>query len=294
MIGGPTAVGKTGAAIRLALHFNTAIISADSRQCYRELNIGVARPSEEELSTVPHHFIASHSIHEPVTAAFFEDYALQKSTELFNEKDVIVMAGGTGLYLKAFAEGLDFIPEVPVDVRNEIIEQYKLNGLAWLQQEVKEKDPVFYESGEILNPQRLMRALEVVRATGKSLLHFRTGIKKEREFRVIKLGLELPKEKLHANINSRVNKMIKEGLVEEARELRPFRVLNALNTVGYKELFEYFDELTTLEAAIDAIKNNTKQYAKRQLTWFKKDKTYQWLQADEFDQSFLEKISKSL
>ena len=287
-------MGKTGAAIRLALHFNTAIISADSRQCYRELNIGVARPSEEELSTVPHHFIASHSIHEPVTAAFFEDYALQKSTELFNEKDVIVMAGGTGLYLKAFAEGLDFIPEVPVDVRNEIIEQYKLNGLAWLQQEVKEKDPVFYESGEILNPQRLMRALEVVRATGKSLLHFRTGIKKEREFRVIKLGLELPKEKLHANINSRVNKMIKEGLVEEARELRPFRVLNALNTVGYKELFEYFDELTTLEAAIDAIKNNTKQYAKRQLTWFKKDKTYQWLQADEFDQSFLEKISKSL
>lgn len=276
VIAGPTAVGKTAVAIDLALELGTEIISADSRQCYRELNIGVARPTREELAQVPHHFIASHSIHEKVTASTFEQYALQKADELFRHHDTVVMVGGTGLYIKAFCQGMDEVPEVSEAVRNDIVEQYYQYGLNWLQEEVKKSDPHFYEVGEIQNPHRLMRALEVVRATGHSILSYRKGIKAERPFRVVKVALALPKEELHHRINQRVEQMMAHGLLDEVRSLIPYQHLNALQTVGYKELFEYFKGQVPLDEAVESIKKNTRQYAKRQLTWFRKDVEYTW------------------
>ena len=282
VIAGPTAVGKTSVAIEVAKYFRTEIISADSRQCYRELSIGVARPSKDELNLVPHHFIASHSIHEKITAATFENYALQKAKVIFEKNNVVVMVGGTGLYIKAFCEGMDEIPAVPEVIRNEIVNMYKENGLQWLQKEVQNLDPKFYEVGENKNPQRLMRALEVFRATGKSVLDFRRGEKARRGFDIIKIGLQLPKEELHRNIETRVDKMVEMGLVEEVRSLIPYQHLNALQTVGYKELFDYLNGQIELPNAIDSIKKNTKQYAKRQLTWFRKD-NYHWTEPGSID-----------
>lgn len=278
VVAGPTAVGKTAVAIALAKHFNTEIISADSRQCFKELNIGVARPSEEELAEVKHHFIASHSIHEEISAAGFEQYALQKAEELFKQYDTVTMTGGTGLYIKAFCEGLDDIPAIDPAIREQIINTYKEKGLEWLQQETEEKDPEFYKVGEKQNPQRLMRALEVVESTGQSILHFRKGKKTEREFNIIKIGLELPKEQLHERIHTRVEKMIEAGLVDEVKALLPFRQLNALQTVGYAEIFEYLDGTMSLSQAINNIMTNTRQYAKRQMTWFRRDKEITWFQ----------------
>lgn len=289
VIAGPTVVGKTAVAIRLAQQLGTEIISADSRQCYKELKIGVARPSEEELAAVKHHFIASHSIHEKVNAATFEQYALEKAEEIFQRHHTIVMVGGTGLYIQAFCEGWDLIPDVPEDIRNEIVERYYEYGLNWLQQEVQRADPDFYAVGEIQNPQRLMRALEVKRATGKSILAFRKGEKAKRNFRIVKTALQLPKEKLHRNIDNRVDKMIEQGLLDEVRSLLPYRHLNALQTVGYKELFAYFKEEISLAEAIEQIKTNTRQYAKRQITWFRKDKSYTWFDAE--DEEIIDKIS---
>jgi tRNA dimethylallyltransferase len=276
---GPTAVGKTAIAISIAEQLQTEIISADSRQCFRELKIGVARPSDEELKEVPHHFIASHSITENINAAFFEKYALRKVSELFKNHDIVIMVGGTGLYIKAFCEGLDEIPLIDESIRKKIIDSWETHGLGWLQEEVKIKDPAFYKAGEIQNPQRMMRALEVVESTGQSILSFRRNEKATRDFRIIKIGLELPKEELHANINVRVDKMINDGLAEEVDSLRGYRDVNALQTVGYSEIFEHLDGKMSLEAAIEEIKKNTRQYAKRQMTWFKKDKEINWVNA---------------
>jgi tRNA dimethylallyltransferase len=281
IIAGPTAVGKTSVAIGLAKRLGTEIISADSRQCYRELDIGVARPSPEELATVPHHFTASHSIHQKLTASAFEAYALDKLPQIFRHRDVAVMVGGTGLYIKAFCEGLDEIPEVPEHIHNEIKEQYRQHGLEWLQREVAGADPGFYEVGEIQNPQRLMRALEVARATGRSILEFRKGEKAKRDFKVIKYALELPKEELHRNIHARVDQMMERGLLEEVRSLLPHQHLNALQTVGYRELFGHFNGKTSLDTAVEEIKKNTRHYAKRQMTWFRKDKEYRWMHPSE-------------
>jgi tRNA dimethylallyltransferase len=281
IVAGPTAVGKTAVAIQIAQYFKTEIISADSRQCYKEMNIGVARPSEEELQEVNHYFVASHSIHQKVNAVTFEQYALQKANELFEHHDVIVMAGGTGLYIKAFCEGMDEIPEVPEPIRNEINRDYQLNGLDWLQKQVQQLDPVFFQEGEIQNPQRLMRALEVFKATGRSITVFRKGEKAQRNFNIIKTGLELPKEKLHHNISARVNKMMEHGLMEEVSSLIPYQNLNALQTVGYKELFEFLNGKTSLPVAVEAIKKNTRHYAKRQMTWFRKDKEYFWFEPND-------------
>jgi len=283
IIVGPTAAGKTSAAISLAKHFQTEIISADSRQCFKELKIGVARPSEEELKEVRHHFIASHSIRENINAAYFEQYALQKANQLFQKHDIVIMVGGTGLYIKAFCEGLDEIPARDESVRKNIIANYEEKGMKWLQDQVKEADPQFFAVGEIQNPQRMMRALEVIGSTGQSILDFRRNNKTQRSFNILKIGLELPKEELHQNINSRVDKMIGHGLIEEVKELIPFRNLNALQTVGYLEIFEFFDGKMSLEKAIDEIKKNTRQYARRQMTWFKKDKEIQWVNAGETD-----------
>lgn len=289
IIAGPTAVGKTAVAITLAKHWGTQIISADSRQCFKELNIGVARPSLAELQEVPHHFIASHSIQEDVTAATFEGFALKKTVELFTKHNVVVMVGGTGLYIKAFCEGLDTIPAIDVTIRENIIKQYESGGLDWLQQQVQQKDPAYYAAGEIQNPQRMMRALEVVESTGQSILSFQKGEKVKRDFHIIKIGLELPKEELHRNINTIVEAMLAMGLMDEVRSLSAYRQLNALQTVGYAELFDHLDGETTLQQATDNIKTHTRQYAKRQMTWFKKDKEFLWFHPQE-----LEKIKEHL
>lgn len=278
---GPTASGKTALAISLAKYFSTEIISADSRQCYKEMNIGVARPSGEELKDVRHHFIASHSIHDKVTAASYETLALNIAHELFQQHDVVVMVGGTGLYVKAFCEGMDMIPEADEDIRESIIEAYEKNGLAWLQSEIEKLDPEFYAKGEIQNPQRMMRALEVVKQTGRSVLSFRKGEKAKRDFNIIKIGLTLPREQLYERINHRVDIMMQQGLLNEVKGLLSFESLNALQTVGYKELFEFLHGNISLEKAVEEIKKNTRHYAKRQLTWFSKDEEVNWFSPDQ-------------
>lgn len=276
IIAGPTAVGKTALAIRLAQHFSTDIISADSRQCFTEMSIGVAKPSQEELQQVHHYFINSHSIHQEVNAAIFEQYALATAEKIFSRNRVAIMVGGTGLYIKAFCEGLDDMPPVSPAIRQNIIDAYEQQGLEWLQQEVAREDPLYYATGEIQNPRRLIRALEVKRATGQSIRQFQKKKTSSRPFTVIKLGLQLPKEELHHNIHVRVDHMMERGLLEEVKALYPWRQLNALQTVGYTELFDYLEQKHTLEKAVELIKTNTRQYAKRQMTWFRRDPGIQW------------------
>lgn len=273
---GPTAVGKTALAIAIAQHFKTHIISADSRQCYRELDIGVAKPSRDELAAAKHYFIDSHSIHDPVNAAVFEELALTWCEEIFAQHDVAVMVGGTGLYIQAFCEGLDSMPVIPPAVRDEINAAFGQHGLEWLQHQVKEEDPLFYQSGEIHNPQRIMRALEVKRSTGESILSFRSAKTKTRPFNIVKIGLELPREQLYDRINERVDDMMRKGLLAEATALFPFRNLNALQTVGYTELFEHMEGKIMLDRAVELIKQHTRNYAKRQLTWFRKTPNVAW------------------
>jgi tRNA dimethylallyltransferase len=281
---GPTAVGKTKYAIELAQKLNTEIISADARQCYQELNIGVARPSSLELATLPHHFIASHSIQDTVNAGVFEQYALAKTTELLAKFGSVVMVGGTGLYIKAFAEGMDLIPAIDPAIRIQIQQDLTSKGIAWLQAEVQVKDPTYWaqaDQGEQQNTQRLSRALEVMIGTGQSILRFQQQSKKTRSFSIQKIGLELPREQLYERINKRVLEMDQMGLVEEVKALRPHFHLNALQTVGYQEWLPYFEGHQTKEAVIQAIQQNTRHYAKRQMTWFKKDPEIKWHQVSE-------------
>lgn len=276
LLAGPTAVGKTALAIQLAKQFQTEIISADSRQCYKEITIGVAKPSAVELQEIKHHFINSHSIHENLNAASFEEYALKAADEIFQEHDIAVMVGGTGLYIKAFCEGMDEIPAVDEVIRKQLQDDYQQRGIEWLRQQVKTHDPLFAKEGEMQNPQRMLRALEVILSTGQSILQFRKGEKKKREFNIIKIGLDLPREELYQRINHRVDIMMENGLLKEAESVYPLRHLNALQTVGYRELFNFFDGNSTLEQTIDKIKQNSRHYAKRQLTWFKRDAEMQW------------------
>ena len=276
VIVGPTAVGKTSLAIKVAQHFNTEIISADSRQCYKELNIGVAKPSEEELKVAQHYFINSHSIHEMVNASVFEQYALEKAKRVFIKNDIAVVVGGTGLYIKTFCQGIDEVPVIKPEIRKKIITEFEWEGLEWLQKEVEKNDPLFYAKGEIKNPQRLMRALEVKLSTGRSITEYQTQQKKQRDFNIIKIGLELPKEELHKNINRRVDAMMKEGLLDEVKGLESHKKLNALQTVGYRELFGHLIGDLPLADAVEIIKINTRQYAKRQMTWFKREENVEW------------------
>ncbi|MBE7174236.1 MAG: tRNA (adenosine(37)-N6)-dimethylallyltransferase MiaA [Williamsia sp.] len=276
IIAGPTAVGKTNLAIQLAQHVNTQIISADSRQCFTEMDIGTAKPTPAQLSTVHHYFINSHSIHQEVNAAAFEQYALQSTDEIFANNPVAIMVGGTGLYIKAFCEGLDEIPAISTTIRADIIKQYEEEGIVFLQNELQQKDPKYWQTAEQQNPQRLMRALEVFYATGNSILFYQNKTSVERPFNIIKIGLDLPREILYQRINLRVDEMIREGLLEEVKSLLPYQNLNALQTVGYKELFDFLNGKTDLPRAIDLIKQNTRHYAKRQMTWFKKDKETTW------------------
>lgn len=270
IISGPTAVGKTDYSIELAKKYNTQIISADSRQCFKELNIGVAKPSTEQLRKIHHYFINSHSIIDDVDVKVFEEYSLNAVHEIFKKNDTAIMVGGTGFYIKAFCEGLDEIPGADESVRIKINEQYTEKGFEWLQNELKIHDPDFFSKGEIQNPQRMVRALEVKLSTGKSILDYHSHEKAKRDFEIKHILLELSREELYKNINKRVDKMIEDGLLEEAKNLFAWKNLNALQTVGYKELFEYLENKISLETAIDNIKKNTRHYAKRQITWFRK------------------------
>lgn len=291
IICGPTAIGKTALAIELAQHFRTKIISADSRQCFKELNIGVAKPSAIELKTVEHFFINSHSIHENVNAAVFENYALEKVNHIFKTNNKAVIVGGTGLYIKAFCEGLDEIPNIPNEIRQSIIFNYNTKGLAWLQQAVKTKDYIFWKKAEQQNPQRLMRALEVITFTGKSIEEFKRKNIIQRPFNILKIGLTMERNELYQRINQRVDDMITNGLVDEVKQLLPFEKMNALQTVGYKEIFDYLHHQKSLEEVIELIKQNTRNYAKRQITWFKKDNTIKWFKPNQL-QEIIEQIEQ--
>jgi tRNA dimethylallyltransferase len=281
---GPTAVGKTKYAIELAQQLKTEIISADARQCYQELNIGVARPSSLELATVPHHFIASHSIQDTVNAGVFEQYALAKATELLTKFGSAVMVGGTGLYIKAFLEGMDQIPSIDPAIRIQIQQDVLTKGIEWLQDQVKQLDSAYWaiaDQGEQQNTQRLSRALEVMTGTGQSILSFQNQTKKVRPFNIQKIGIEMPRAQLYDRINQRVYQMDQMGLEEEVKALRPQFHLNALQTVGYQEWLPYLEGKQSKEAVIQAIQQNTRHYAKRQMTWFKKDPEIKWQQASQ-------------
>ncbi len=270
VICGPTAVGKTDYAFRLAEKYHTQILSADSRQCYRELDIGVAKPEAEKLQAVRHYFINSHSIADEVTAVGFEKYGLSALENIFSHNEVAVVAGGTGLYVKVLIEGLDEIPQTDPLVEKDLREKWSEGGMPWLTAELESRDVRFATSGEMKNPQRMLRALAVKISTGKSILDFHTATRRERPFSVQKILLEVPRDMLYNRINQRVDRMVKNGLVEEARKLFPQRSLNALQTIGYRELFDYFEGKITLERAIELIRQNTRHYAKRQITWLNK------------------------
>lgn len=290
VIVGPTAVGKTPLAIQLAKKLNTEIISADSRQFYRELEIGTAKPSSEELAEVPHHLINSHSFTDLVDAGTFERLALEKANTLFgNHRDVIVV-GGSGLYIQALCEGLD-----PVDIRDdELRAELSQKSLTELQEQLRLLDPEYFAEVDIQNPQRLMRALEIIILTGKKYSEQRTGQKKEREFNIIKIGLTDDREVLYDRINKRVDAMVQNGLEEEARKFESHKNYYTLQTVGYSEWYDYFDGKTNREEAIELIKRNTRRYAKRQLTWFRRDQEIKWFNTNEFDlvyQYLLEQIN---
>lgn len=274
---GPTASGKTGVAIDLAGHLDTEIISADARQCYREMKIGVARPTEDELAQVKHHFIASHSIEEEVNAAVFERYALEKATAVFRAKDVVVMTGGTGLYIRSFCRGLDEMPEVSESLKQELQLEYEQKGLEWIQARINTLDPEYALAGEMMNPQRILRALGVVLSSGQSILHFQKGKTAQRPFAIQKYAIQMDRSLLYERINERVDLMMEQGLLQEAEGLYPQRHLKALQTVGYTELFRYMDGELDLNEAIRLIKQNTRHYAKRQMTWLRKEEGIQWI-----------------
>lgn len=273
---GPTASGKTSLSIEIAQKLNTEIISCDSRQFYKELKIGAAPPSKEELAIVKHHFIHHLSINENYSIGQFEKDAINKITALFKAHNYLLLVGGSGLYIDAICDGIDKIPNISNNVREKINNEYKKNGITWLQEKIKKIDPDFYKSADINNPQRLKRCYEVFHQTGKRFSTFHKKEKKKRNFEIIKIGIKTDREQLYKKINTRVDKMIKNGLVNEAELLKKFRKKNALNTVGYKELFNYFNQNIELDIAIEEIKKNTRRLAKRQLTWFRKDKNINW------------------
>lgn len=281
IIGGPTASGKTSLAIQLAKYFNTEILSADSRQCYTELNIGVAKPTQVQLQEVCHHFINSHTIRDELSAGDFERFALRTLAILFEQHDHLICVGGTGLYLQALAEGLDSIPKVDMEIKQEIEDLYTKNGLLWLQGELHKADRNSFDSIDIHNPMRLMRALIFFRTHGTSIVNFRKGVQNERPFEIDYYAIKIEREELYQRINTRVDQMIQEGLLGEVERLTSFKHLSSLQTVGYKELFDYLDGKTSLEFAIEKIKQHTRNYAKRQITWFKNKGNYNFLSADD-------------
>jgi tRNA dimethylallyltransferase len=273
---GPTASGKTDIAIQVAEIFNTEIISADSRQLYKELKIGTAVPDQDQLDRVSHHFIRTISVHDYYNASMYEMDVLKVLTRLFIDKDIVVMAGGSGMYIDAVCHGIDDLPAIDPKVRENLVQRFKNEGIESLRLELKTLDPGYYLKADLKNPKRILKALEIYYMTGIPYSAFLSGQKKERPFKIIKIGLNPDRKDLYDRINMRVDKMIETGLVDEAKSYYGIKDCNALNTVGYKEIYDYLDGTITLEQAVSLIKRDTRRYARRQLTWFRKDKTIRW------------------
>jgi len=278
---GPTGVGKSDISIQLAKHYHTEIISADSRQFFKELCIGTAVPDKKDLNEVPHHFIQNKSIHDYYNVSSFEVEALGLIDQLFQTVNPLILAGGSMLYLDTICNGIDDIPTVDADTRNEVINWYEQNGIEALRERLLKLDPDYYNIVDLNNPKRMLHAVEICQMTGRTFTSFRTNTAKKRPFRIIKIGINQDRKVLYERINQRVLKMIEAGLVEEARSVYPFRDLNSLNTVGYKELFTYFDGTCSLEEAIDLIQRNTRKYARKQLTWFRRDDQIAWFEPNQ-------------
>ncbi len=275
---GPTAVGKTAMAIRLAQHFDTEILSADSRQFYKEMTIGTAKPDNEELAAAKHHFINSHSIEEEYSAGDFERDALNTLQELFQKKDVAVMVGGSGLFVRAVCEGLDDLPKSPEGVRDRLNSEFEQGGLEPLKERLQEIDPAYYAIADIDNPQRVIRALEVFEASGNTMTYYQKRDVDKRPFDIVTIGLNTDRAYLYGRINQRVDMMLEAGLLDEVKALEAYRHKPAMLTVGYSEVFDYFDGNISLEEAVDKIKQNSRRYAKRQITWFKKYGNTNWFE----------------
>ncbi|HLO57538.1 MAG TPA: tRNA (adenosine(37)-N6)-dimethylallyltransferase MiaA [Bacteroidales bacterium] len=282
VIAGPTAVGKTAVAVHLARDLQTDIVNADSRQVFREMSIGTAAPTDNEKSLATHHFAGHRSIHEPYNASMFEQEVIGFLDEWFKDHDTIIVTGGSGLYINAVLYGIDDLPNISHEIRNTVHSDFRKYGLQGIQAMLKETDPEYYERVDLNNPQRIMKALEVYLMTGRTYSSFLTGAARKRNFQVTGIALDLPRGELHEKINSRVDAMIENGLLDEARSLYPFRDLNALNTVGYKELFAHLDGHMSLSDAVTKIKDHTRQYARRQLTWFRRDPVYKWFHPGDY------------
>lgn len=289
IIAGPTAVGKTALAVELAKHFACPVISADSRQFFKEMSIGTAKPTPEEMQGVPHEFVDNISIHESYNVGQYERDAIARIEELFRTHDQLILVGGSGLYINAILNGVDEFEEIPAEIREKLQTDYAEKGIAYLQDLLKERDPAYYAQVDLNNPQRLMRALEVCLHSSKPYSSFRTKEKKERPFEAIPLLITMEREILYERINRRVDVMMANGLPNEVKALYPHKQLNALNTVGYKELFDFLDGKLSLEEAVAMIKQNTRRYAKRQLTWFNNQGNF-----ESFEPTDLEKIKAYL
>ncbi|MEO1053531.1 MAG: tRNA (adenosine(37)-N6)-dimethylallyltransferase MiaA [Bacteroidota bacterium] len=284
VIAGPTAVGKTALSILVSKRLNAEIISADSRQFFREMNLGTAKPAEEELRSIQHHFINNLSIHDDYDAGKFEKEALDKIESLHQQSDYVVMVGGSGLYVNAVCNGFDLMPEIKEGLREQLNDQLKEKGLASLNDTLKDLDPEYFEIVDRNNPQRIIRALEVCLSTGHPYSTYRVKRKVERPFQTLKIGLELPRSELYTRIDDRMDDMIKNGLFEEAKLLYPHRALNSLQTVGYTEIFDFMDGNYDRDEAVRLLKRNSRRYAKRQMTWFKKDPEMNWFNPDQYDE----------
>jgi tRNA dimethylallyltransferase len=283
VIAGPTASGKTALAIKLAKHYNTVILSADSRQFYRELTIGTAKPSEEELKEVPHYFINNKSVEELYGAGHYEKDAIKELDEIFKTKDLVIVAGGSGLYIDALLNGVDDFVEIPPEIRENLNQEYAEKGLKPLQEELRLKDPHYYAAVDNSNPQRIIRALEVIRYSGEKFSDQRKKNRPHRNFIPLKILLTLPREQLYERINNRVDQMMRDGLLEEVRGLLEKKKFNALKTVGYRELYEYLEGRASESEAVNAIKQHTRNYAKRQLTWFRNKDQFKEFAPDELE-----------
>lgn len=281
---GPTGVGKSGISVQLAKFYRTDIISADSRQFFRELSIGTAVPPEGDLKTVTHHFIQTRSILDSYNVSEYETEAIGLINNLFRTKNPLILTGGSMMYIDTICKGIDDIPTVTSEVRNEVIGWYKENGLEALQQRLLKLDPEYYGIVDLNNPKRLLHAVEIFQMTGKTFTSFRKNTIRKRPFRILKIGINQDREILYQRINQRVERMMEAGLLEEARNVYPYRNLNSLNTVGYKELFSYFDGDITLAEAIDLIQRNSRKYARKQLTWFRKDGEIHWFLPDQIQE----------
>jgi tRNA dimethylallyltransferase len=283
IIVGPTAIGKTALAIKLAEYFKTEIISADSRQFYKEISIGTAKPSKEELAIVKHHLVDSHSILNPLNAGTFEKESIRIMNELFVNHNHVIMVGGSGLFINAVCYGFDPLPVASEEVREKLNKQFEENGITFLQDKLKTLDPEYFDQVDINNPQRIIRALEVYESTGKTFSSLRTNNKKQRPFNIIKIGLNSDREELYQRINLRVDEMVKNGLFEEVESLKTYQHLNVLNSVGYSEIFDFLEGKYTKEEAIEKIKQNTRRFAKRQITWFNKSDDIKWFSPDQLE-----------